>query len=206
MRRAPVTWALAGAFLLAMALPVPLWLDAPSLPGLLFCHLTHTSWAQLLFAGGTTLLLAWACERAIGSGRLLALLGLSALCVSACVVHLEASRLSWYVGSSGLGHALAAVWSLRAAPVGGRGKALICAALLGKVAAEAVTGSVAFNAGLEGATPVPAAHCAGVFLGLAFALLGGDRVRDRAAEQRSQPEDDQRHEDHPQEAAHAVGQ
>lgn len=206
MRRSPVTWALAAAFLLAMVLPVPLWLDAPSLPGLLFCHLTHTSWEQLLFAGGTTLVLAWACERAVGSRRLLASLGLSALGVSTCVLLTEASRLSWYVGSSGLGHALAAVWALRAAPVGGRGKALLCAGLLVKVVLEAITGSVAFNAGLAGATPVPAAHGAGVFLGGAFGLLSAYRLGDRAAEQRPHPEGDERQEDHAQEAAHAICQ
>ena len=149
MTRVPVTLLLAGAFLVAMGWPAPLWLDAPSLPGLFLCHLAHSSWGQLLWAGGATLILAWACERAIGSRALLALLGLSALGVGVSVVFVESSRLSWYVGSSGLAHALAAVSVLRAATVGARGKALLILALAGKVTLEAVTGSVAWGAGLE---------------------------------------------------------
>lgn len=148
-----------------------LCLEAPSTVSLVACHLSHLSVTQLLFAGGTTLLLAASVEKELGAWRLVLVIALATAMIDATLLTLLGHKLTGYTGSSGVGHALAAVWALRVAPLNWRGPAV--AVLLGKVGAELFTGSAAFVAGLGNAVPVPEAHAVGLAVGLLACLLFG---------------------------------
>lgn len=155
----------------ALGVDAALRLDDPATGGALLCHLGHGSASQLLWAGVASACLALALEVRVGAGPLLGLLGASALSVSAGVVLLERSFVATYLGSSGVGHALAMGWAVVAA----RPRRGLLAALLvgGKVAFELRTGRLLLpDPGLAaaGLVPVPTAHAAGVLAGAAWAV------------------------------------
>lgn len=106
-------------------------------------------------------------------------LSLAALGVGLAVLGAEAGRLSSYVGSSGIGHALAGGWLVtRGRGALGRPAAIgLLAVLAFKVSWELATGAVAVSSGLAGAVPVPAAHAAGLALGCALAPIAARAPR-----------------------------
>ncbi len=172
----PVTLVLAAVMALAALLGTGgLCLDAPNAVSLVACHFSHLSVTQLLCAGGTTLLLAASVEQEVGAWHLVLVIVAATAAIDVTLLTLLGHELSGYAGSSGVGHALAAVWALRVAPPSWRGPAT--AILLAKVGAELFTGTAAFVAGLGSAVPVPEAHAAGLAVGLgASLLLGLERV------------------------------
>jgi endonuclease/exonuclease/phosphatase family metal-dependent hydrolase len=155
----------------ASGLDAALPLDDPGLLSGLLCHLGHGSASQLLWAGCATVALALALEARVGRGPLLLLVGGSALAVSGAVVLLERTFVATYVGSSGVGHALAMGWALCVLrPPWGWAVASLLSL---KVVAELHTGTLLIpDAGLAeaGLVPVPTAHAAGVLMGAVWAV------------------------------------
>ncbi|MCO5172188.1 MAG: hypothetical protein M9894_38315 [Planctomycetes bacterium] len=179
--RAPVVAPLLLAAMLAvhaLGLDAALRLDAPDPARALLCHLGHGSAAQLLWAGVATACLALALEARVRRAWLLGLLAASAVGVSAVVVLAERGFVATYVGSSGVGHALAMAWALVALP--GPWRVGAAGLLVAKVAGELVTGGLLLpDPGLAaaGMVAVPAAHAAGVLAGAAWSVAPGLALR-----------------------------
>lgn len=153
----------------ALGLDLALRLDAPDLLRALLCHVGHGGATQLLWAGLATACLALALEARVRRGWLLGLLAASAVGVSAVVVVAERAFVDTYVGSSGVGHALAMAWALVA--LRGPWRAAAAGLLVAKVAGELLTGGLLLpDPGLAaaGMVAVPAAHTAGVLVGAAW--------------------------------------
>lgn len=187
VRARPVTVVLACLMVLAAMLGTGgLSLNAPSALSLVACHFSHLSLTQLLFAGGTTLLLAASVERELGPWRLVLVITTAAAAIDATLLTVLGHKLSGYTGSSGVGHALAAVWALRVAPPRWRGPATVI--LLAKVGAELLTGSAALVAGLGNAVPVPESHAVGVAAGLLASLAFGGAFQSSVSTESSSPE------------------
>lgn len=157
---------LLAALLLAAAVTggAPLLLDRPTFGSFLLCHVTHLSSRHLFFSGLTTVVMAAALEHRLGSGRLLALLGATAVAVSGAVLVFEQGRLADYCGASGVGYALAGALAVGLHP---RCSIPILGLLAVKVGFEFLTGRCLgdVSLGAAGAVPVPVAHAVGLAIG-----------------------------------------
>lgn len=154
-----------------LGLDAALPLDDPDLTRAVLCHLGHGSASQLLWAGCATVALALALEARVGRGPLLLLVGGSALAVSGAVVLLERSFVATYVGSSGIGHALAMGWAL--VVLRQPWSWAVAGLLTFKVVAELHTGTLLLpdtSLAEAGLVPVPTAHAAGVLMGAVWAV------------------------------------
>lgn len=179
MSASPLAWTWAGLAVLVTSFEVgALELGSPGFASALWgAHLTHLSGAQLLMAGGVSLLLLIALERRYGSRALALGASVIGLGVSAVVLLAEPSGIATYAGSSGLAHGLGAWWLLgRIESREGLSRWCVAGAalLVLKVTAELVTGNVAGAVGLgSGGVPVPISHAAGAACGALVALAHG---------------------------------
>lgn len=159
-------------------------LDEVAFGALLTCHLPHLSAGQLFYAGLVAMIFAGLCESEIGSRAFIGLWLLSSLTVALTVLFFEWGALQVFCGASGIGHAFAACWAAQHDNKAAR--ILFCIGLVGKVVFEMVTGSVSYEIGLEGARPIPMAHCSGAITGFLFAHFFRDQFHKSAVSQASE--------------------
>lgn len=144
-------------------------MSRPTIGALLSCHIPHLSAGQLFYAGAVAMVFAGLCEGQIGTKSFFVLWLLSSFTVSLSVLYFEGQSLSYFCGASGIGHAFAACWAVNHDSKAAR--VLFLMGLGGKVIFEMVTGTVSYEIGLEGARPVPLAHCAGAVVGVLYGLV-----------------------------------